>query len=494
MNTTESRIQEKFLCELWKNQKFNRALETSDEQKIEVNFVGDENTELGGPDFLNARIKIGNFTFIGDVEIENCNSDWKSHGHNINKRFNKVILHVVLKGDSRHNYVYTQDGRRIVSVSLFDFLSEVEKQKLTMADDGSHKFKTNKIPCHQLSELTDEKFKLDFLHELGIARFKKKCEKMIHRIRELIYLSELKIKEPDVRYDLPQSYLERKITFQDLNKKEILEQLFYEDIFEALGYSQNKTIMLKLSQSVNVQFLKSFREDENYVRTIESILFNVGGLMPDLSNLKDEETSEYSRYLAQRWGEIRPKYDGVKYEETDWHFFRLRPQNFPTIRIAGGARILHKIIKYDLINVMLKKFIEIHNHKVLINSVRNLFVIPADGYWVKHFVFDKPAAEDIKYFIGSSRADEILANVILPFVYVYFELTGKKHCSQKILRVLSDVILNTENNLVKEISESLNLIDASKRTVYYQGMIELFRSFCTKDKCSECKIGQKVFI
>ena len=86
-----SKIHEKFLGEIWKKQNFSNNLFTKDGQKVEIIDAGMENNELGGPDFKNARIKIGNLTYFGDVEIDSFHSDWKSHGHNINRKYNKVI-------------------------------------------------------------------------------------------------------------------------------------------------------------------------------------------------------------------------------------------------------------------------------------------------------------------------------------------------------------------------------------------------------------------
>ena len=114
-----SKIHEKFLSEIWKKQNFSNNLFTKDGQKIEIIDSGIENNELGGPDFKNARIKIGNFTYFGDVEIDSFHSDWKTHGHNINKKYNKVILHAVLDNDT-HPAFRLYSGRKKNSIHLFE--------------------------------------------------------------------------------------------------------------------------------------------------------------------------------------------------------------------------------------------------------------------------------------------------------------------------------------------------------------------------------------
>ena len=197
--------------------------------------------------------------------------------------------------------------------------------------------------------------------------------------------------------------------------------------------------------------------------------------------------------ISEHWVNTKSSYKGEKFEPTDWHFFKLRPQNFPTLRIAAGARLTKRILHDDLISSIMKKFYEIHNYTVLKNALRTLLIIKGDGYWKKHFMFDKCASEDTHYFLGNTRADEIFINVILPFVYIYFDLFNKKKFADKTLAVYASVVTETENSLINEVGEALHIESSIKKSVIYQGMIELFRNYCSRDRCEECKIGVKVF-
>jgi hypothetical protein len=179
--------------------------------------------------------------------------------------------------------------------------------------------------------------------------------------------------------------------------------------------------------------------------------------------------------------------------ETQWHFFRLRPQNFPTVRIAAGARILKELIHGNLINVITKKITEIHNLNVLINSLRSLFVIKSSGYWRNHYIFDRPANGEIKYFVGASRADEIVVNVILPFFALYFEIFGNTSLTKKIMKLYGIYEQRAENQIINDVGSALNLAEQINKTILSQGMIELFRNYCSKNKCLECEIGKDVF-
>jgi hypothetical protein len=351
----------------------------------------------------------------------------------------------------------------------------------------------NKMPCVELNNLVNDKDKIDFLFNLGIERFKIKRERMLQRLKEIVYLNELKLKEPVVKYSLGEDFYNRTFSQKDFSDQSVWHQLIYESIFEALGYSKNKEIMHKVAKAFEVDFINKNIPSEQFINAAESAMFHIGGLLP--ANLTDaeDETIEYLRNMQEMWNKVKDKYDGARFSEEHWHFFKLRPQNFPTIRLAGGVRLLHRLLKENLIIKILNQFKNINNPNKITRELRNLIVVSADGYWKHHYIFNKKIDYDIKYFVGVSRADEIIINVILPVIAVYFDMFGKKELSQRVLKLYLNYYQNSENNLVNEVSATLHLNDAWKRSVLYQGLIELFRSYCSREKCLECKIGEKIF-
>ncbi|MBZ0199229.1 MAG: DUF2851 family protein [Ignavibacteriaceae bacterium] len=490
----KSNIKEKFLYEIWKKQDFLRTLRTKDGDIISVLDAGVENKDTGGPDFKNARIKIGHLTFCGDVEIDGTYSDWKNHGHNLNKHYNKVVLHAVLQSTPKQNHVYSSEGRKIQSISIEECISTSLR---TAMHDAILKERNSRIftmPCSELAKELDVNEKVEIITQLGIKRFKNKKKKILVRLKELKYLKEINLSEPVVKYDFDQTQLEKYSSPDDFKSKAIWQQLLIESVFEALGYSKNKEIMVKLARSVDIEFLSLYLDIDNFVQYVEAALFNISGLMPDIYNLPDEETSEYTRSLAKFWSEIKPSYSGITFSEEDWHFYGQRPINFPTIRIAGGSRLINRILKDNLIHRLLKSFEEVDNLIVLERIMKNYFRVEAEGYWTKHFVFDKPSDVDAKYFVGTSRADEIIVNIILPIAHLYFEIFGKEKAAANVIRLYTNYSLHGDNRLVKEISESLGLKKATHRAILYQGMIELFRGNCGYvEPCKTCPIGEKVF-
>lgn len=487
-------IPEEILAKIWKEQHLSDEIFTETGERIYVLSAGDENKEKGGPDFINAKIKVGNFTYVGDIEIDNTHSDWWKHGHNLNKRFNKVILHAIVNNESNQKFVFTPGGRKI---HTFCFAPHVKpdvleslRQSIIVDDDN----KTNKVHCYKVSELADEKIVVDYLSELGILRFMKKCEKLVARLKELIYVDSLGVSEPVVHHAFSEEVYSAKLCYSDLQKKHVWEQLFYEGIFEALGYSQNKNIMHDLAQSVNINYIESLGlKKEEFVEQLEGFYFSISGLVPDESKIKNSDVLDYVRKISENSIKHFSQYDGKRFDSTDWHFFKQRPQNFPTIRIAAGSKIVYKLLYEDLIEKIVKKFYEIHDFKLLQNLVRNLLIIKGEGFWKKHYSFEKQTNESINYFLGISRADEIFVNVVTPFMYVYFEMFDKPKFANKTLALYTDIACDSDNALVTEMADALHLAKTWKKSVIYQGLIELFRSFCSKERCEECQIGKVVF-
>lgn len=489
----QNKILEKFLYEIWKKQEFVKELKTTEGQSVKIIDAGTENKETGGPDFKHARIQIGNLTFSGDIEIDGIHSDWKAHGHHFNKKYNSVILHVVFNNSHRDTYVYTQDGRKVQSFSIEPFLENNLREKIQQAILSERSGRINKMPCAEVNIEISEREKLDFIYQLGSARFKQKCDRVVNRLKELVYLKELNLKEPVVHYEPDENFYKREFTADDFSDTYLWEQMIYESMFEALGFSKNKDIMHRLASGIDIRFLKGFMKSEDFLDILESIFFNVSGLLSHADNIPDEETSEYVRKLVEIWSSFKNSYDGRMFHQSQWNFAKLRPYNFPTIRIAGGVRLLCQIIRGSLVQAIIKDFENYNSNKQIISSLRSHLIVKGEGFWHNHYTFDQHTNIKINYFVGVSRADEIIINVVLPVFSVYFDLFNKKDLASRVQKVYLNYYQQSENGLVKEVAETLSLNNAWKRSVLYQGMIDLFRNYCSKDNCLECSIGKKVF-
>jgi hypothetical protein len=486
-------ISEKIIYEIWKEGKFVKELNLDDTQKIEIINPGTHNKDSAGPDFLNARIKFGNITYLGDVEIDTWQSDWKTHGHFFDKIYNKVILHVVISKDKHQPFVFSKDGRKINSICLLDFVDENFRATLLDSVTAEKRNRKFEMPCLGRNETIHKKEKLDFLFELGVERFRKKSKRFLERLKEMIYLKEMNIREPILKYDFGEDYYNKKYSPHEFSDIQIWEQLIYEMIFEALGYSRNKEIMHRLAKAVNVSFLNKFRTDEKFELLTESALFNVSGLIPQKTKYYEEATTDYLRQIIEVWNSVRDNYDGTTFKKEDWIFFKHRPQNFPTIRLGGGAFLISQFLTNDVFRTLTNYFNEERSVKEANVILRNYLITEAKGYWANHYNFDKLSKEKLNYFIGVSRADEIIVNVLFPIINLYFDIFEKREQSKKLKQLYTHYTQHGSNMLVDQVESTLGLTKASRRSINYQAMIELFRNYCVTERCLECKIGQKVF-
>ncbi|MEJ2494960.1 MAG: DUF2851 family protein [Ignavibacteriaceae bacterium] len=486
-------IREKLLYEIWKGKNFQIPVKTPSGQEIEIIDVGENNKDSAGPDFLNSRIKIGNITYQGDVEIDFRHSDWKSHGHYLDKRFNKVVLHIIFSNEKFQPYVITQNGRKVDTVSLANVIDDDYKSMIQQAIISERNHRDFTMPCSSINGEVPQNDKMKFITHLGIERFQKKEKRIFDRLIEMVYLKEMNIREPVVHYDFGENFQNKKFSTEDFNSPLVWQQLIYEMIFEALGYSQNKDIMLRLAKALNLEFFSKLSEKENIDRIIESAMFNVSDLIPKDYSTPDEESAEYIRSLIETWSEIKESYDGIYFNKQKWHFFRLRPFNFPTIRIAGGSVLLKKILMDDLFGKIVEMFSKDEGPGKIISYLRNIMIVKAHGFWSSHYVFEKKAKERLKYFIGLSRADDIIVNVILPVFSVYFEIFRMKEETKRVKKLSLNYIQNDSNKIVDQVVQSLNLNRGTVKSIDMQGMIELFRYYCVKERCKECEIGKVVF-
>ncbi len=484
-------IEEKQLHRIWQNQDFITNLNTVYNETVSVLNPGNYNIDSGGPDFKHARIRIGTLTFVGDVEIDKEYSDWKHHGHNINRNYNKVILHLCFQNKQKQSYVYTSDGRKVPSIELKKYIAADNIKKEIVLAGKKKKINVHPLKCSSEINVVDSEIRRKFVLKLGISRFQYKCTRIFNRLKELKFLNDLEIKEPIIGYELTEEFNKRNFSHNDFKNKKLWEQLFYELIFEALGYSKNKKIMMKLAQNVPLEIIRKFNFEEDRISKLESAFFHISGLMPEFKN-NDTSVSKYLIELNQYWQEIVKIYDGKRFDETQWQFLGQRPQNFPTVRLSAGAKIVDAIINKNLISTIIKKITEIDSHKILINSIRSLIIIRASGYWKEHYVFEKKSEIKLNYIVGLSRADEIFVNVLLPFLSVYFDIFGNERLSKKVLKLYNEYEQKLDNQITRNVSANLELKNLHKKSIYAQGMLELYRNFCTRNKCLECEIGSQI--
>lgn len=499
------KISEKVLRRIWKEQKFiNLPLKTADGRSINVIFTGKSNPD-SGPDFLNAKIYIGGNLYVGDVEIHHNTIDWIAHQHESDPKYNRVILHVVLssqkstgKSDTR-----TESHRAVPVVFLQNYINEsiIENIYEEIYKEPLSEFTS--LNCNNRNRNVSEKVLRNWLIKLSIERLEYKVRKINERLRELVHYE--KLKEPIIKYhgevyefnleDIPN--FEPEFTTRDFSNIKHWEQLFYEYLFEALGYTKNQIPFLKLARTVNLNLFRKLDYPENedeQIAIIESILLIYSGLVPEKDKIREKDTQIYVDSILRNINSVNLEFKRPLIRSVEWKFFRLRPESFPTLRISVAAKLTHRILFGGLFKNILKILTDnTNNEQTKIKNITKLFRVNASNYWRQHYRFDRKTKREIKFLLGNEKITEILINVIVPLMLLYARIFKKRELREDTLKIFEQLKVKAPNLVIKKLNEEL-IREKIKinSAIFYQGLIQLYKFYCIEEKCQECDIEKAI--
>ncbi len=438
-------IPEKYVRHIWKNLYLNVAsLQTVDGQSLEILSVGTLNTHEGA-DFHNARVALNGEERVGSVEIHTRTSDWKRHRHSDNPKYERVILHVVLEHDCE---ILNTPPVLELSKHLNDSLNKVILRCIRDESALTHR---TALHCASLLSKVDDKLKLDWVERLAHERFLRKVQH-----------------------------------FNSLNQNP--DEQIYRGLARALGYSQNTAPMEALAERVPFERLKSLAGLSFTVRrkTLEAIFFSLSGLL--LEDLNEPYCNDLRAVFQQTDFASLPKLDA-----SQWSFFRLRPANFPTLRLAALAEILSKNLERGFLSSATEIVETSLPTKRKLLLLESLFLADADGYWQLHYRFGTSAKSPVKLLVGKTRAAEIVLNTLLPVLYGEYERRGDTLHQNKILDLYAAYPKGLTNDLSNSVMNAL-FSDAYqvKSAMIEQGLIELRKSYCEPFRCLECAVGKVV--
>lgn len=422
-------ITEDFLHFVWKYQKFNRKhLETTDGENITVYHQGYHNHD-GGPDFEEARINIGDVQWCGQVEIHINASDWYRHGHQHDEKYENVILHVVWKADKDVYYRNAQDQhipvvelQPLIPVAMINACRQLMSQPDQLACSG--KFEQ----INRLKKITQ-------LDRMVVRRLQRKAEDVL----QLLHYC---------RGNWQQT------TFVWLARQ--------------YGFKLNTEAMMQLAYAIPVNALLKHREQ---LLQLEALLFGVSGLL--------QEHDAYTKCLNEEFKFLNAKYqleDHVM-RRRQWKFMRTRPANFPTVRIAQLAALLH--CHADFLHVLMTESATGVLQRHLMGEVSE--------YWQEHYDFGKQSKK-IQQGMGRSSAQLLIMNGIAPLLAAYGSERGDEQYLERAVRHLE--ALPPENNKIIRKWHSVDFYP--KSALDSQGMIEWFNEFCLPRKCLHCPIGVEI--
>ena len=290
---------------------------------------------------------------------------------------------------------------------------------------------------------------------------------------------------------------------RDFLNRQLWEQLLYEGILEALGYAKNQKPFLRLARTMRLQTLRRFALTDT--ATMMALLFGAASLLPASSALQDRESRMYVADLKRRWRKHRAGFKGEVLHEADWLFFRLRPQNFPTARLAAQCFLLPQLFGDDAFRSLIALFKdETLTARQRRERLHRLFVFTADAYWQHHYHFAPRKHAEVQnerdeqaeppppvIALGAMRINDIIINVVVPIALLYARIFRDAAVAKHARSLPSNLPPLQENPLTETIRRDLLKARMHLRTaLHHQGAIQLHRFFCSPLRCTECPIGR----
>jgi hypothetical protein len=422
-------VKEEFLKYLWRFRLYHQPLFSTKGEKIEIIKPGLPNSNAGA-DFLEAKVKIGDTVWAGNIEIHVLSSDWNKHRHQKDKAYNNTVLHVVNIFDTA---VFLENGEEISCIELKekydpDLLHTYE------AFMSSKKW----IPCSgQISTFPEINFQL-FYSRLLVERLEEKTDNLNQRL---------------------------------VRNKNDWEETFYQVLAGGFGLKINQELFSQLAESLP---LRNILRQQNSLFQLEALFFGQSGLLDIASH-----TDEYVIKLKKEYALLAKKYNIVPLAGHLWKFLRIRPANFPTLRIAQFSAFLFKHQN------LFSKIIEIEKFEEL----KQLFQLEVSAYWKNHYIFAK-STKNHAVSMSTERINLQIINTLLPVLFLYGRIKKIEPLKERALSFF-ELIPAEENNIIRSYKNEGIMINSAFQT---QALIQLKSKYCNFKKCLDCPIGSFLLI
>lgn len=423
-------MKEEFLHYLWKYSLYEREkLTDPDGKKITVIHPGLYNRDAG-PDFFNARIMIEGTVWAGNVEIHLASSDFDIHGHQNDPAYNNVILHVVLKNDRK---VFNSRGEEVVTAEI-TFEPYIYEKYESLVNNPYI------IACQDDIRKSGKLLIRHWLSALAIERIEKKTEPVRKMLEE---------------------------TGNDW------EEVFYRMLCRYFGFRVNSEPFEMLATALPISIIR--KHSDNLLQ-IEALLFGTAGML-DEGLFREAVADDYYRCLLREFRMLSSKYSLKPIDGWLWKFSKLRPVNFPTVRLSQLSGML-SVSGGIFSRVIASKDVK---------SLKQLFEVPASEYWEDHYVFGRKSARTSKK-TGSQATDILIINAVVPVMFVY----GKARDRQDLCDLAIDLLEETpaEENLITSEWKECGVSAGS--AFHSQALLELRNEYCRKRRCLDCRIGNRL--
>lgn len=417
-------MREDFLHYLWRFQKFStRQLVSTQGETLQILKVGNHN-ENEGPDFLFGKVRIGAQVWAGTIEIHLASSHWYSHHHESDPNYDNVILHVVWEHDME---IYRKDETAIPTLELKD------RVDAAILLNYRRLFKGNKqwIHCED--------------------RFGSVSNLVLHAWMDRLYLERLERKSELINQLLKE-------------KNNDWEAVLFVLLAKNFGLKVNGASFLSLANSLPISIIRKCKGD---AIQLEALLLGQAGLLEqERADAYYEQLQDVYTYQKVKWKVDANVVIGAK-------FFRLRPPNFPTIRLSQLA------VLWTQTPQLFSQLIETKT----LSGFYELFGSAAAVYWDTHYNFEV-ASSYRKKSLSKNFIHLLLINTVIPLQYSYGAYQGRD--VSEIIIALASAIRAEENTIVKKFTR---LRDFDRTALESQALIQLKNEYCNKHKCLQCEVG-----
>lgn len=420
---------EAFLHHLWKFLKFEDAtsesgLLTTTGQNVQILKPGIHN-QLSGPDFFNAQLRIGDQLWAGNVEIHLKSSDWYAHNHQDDEAYANVILHVVWEEDCE---VFDVANQPIPTLELKD---RVTASMLAAYESLLGRNQSSFINCE-----TD---------------FGQIPEAVLEPWLERIYIERLERKVLEVENQLA-----------DLNGD--WEAVLFARLARSFGTPINAEAFEELAKCIPFSIIRKL---SGTLGMLECTLLGLSGLLPD------EPLESQPIRWKQDFAFAKTKFEIPQNLNHRMQFYKLRPPNFPTIRISQLANL------YEQTTALFEKCMQINDRQ----EFQKLFDVKVSEYWESHYTFGKTHCPKSKK-LSSSFIDILLINAVIPVKFAYARHRGID-VEEAVLNLLAQIPAE-KNSLVAGFEK---LRSFNQDALHSQSLIQLKKNYCDLNKCLSCQVG-----
>ncbi len=430
---------EEFLQYIWKHALAGITdLRTSDGKRVEIIRPGIHNSDAG-PDFFNAQLSIDGMRWAGNVEVHVRSSAWGQHKHQLDDAYKNVILHAVWDDDEP---VFGAGGLPIPAIELKKYIPKDVCEKYTAL-----RYSSKDISCESEIGNIDLLSLHSWMERLVAERLERKSDRIALKLNNTI---------------------------------NNWEEVFYHTFFGNLGNPVNSQPFETLASAVPYKLLLKQKND---IFGTEALLFGQAGL------LGGEFTEDYPKELQKEYLYMKHKFDLTPMQKSEWKFMRIRPLNFPTLRIAQASAIISEHAP------LFRKIIEAAG----INDIKGILSAEPSAYWQGHYNFGSPrirkkginkssADEKTTSAIGDSTINMLIINAVVPILFMY----GKRSFNEEMCRRAIDLLhkLKPEKNHITDEWKRLGITSADAYDS--QALIELRKSYCDEKKCVRCAIGHRL--